>query len=313
MRTLNNAGHINELIFINSSVLVRLGDYDDYRIIYWDIVSDKMLKIIENNGANKKCYSLAISYPPVPQILVGGFANGTIKFWNASNGKLKRSLNNYEGSRGSKVTALAFTHSLFNDVLASGYENGIIQIWNTTTGHLFYTLDINEKHVWYISSLAFNKKNLLASASWDKTIKLWNIHAGKLLKTLIGHTGSVESVAFSNGIILASASWDNTIKLWNINTGALLNTLKGHSNAVQTVTFNQKDVLASGSYDKTIKLWDIYAGKLLETLTGHEGYISSLAFLEMEGWKLGMESYGNGSILASAGNGWYNNLKLWAN
>ena len=92
-----------------------------------------------------------------------------------------------------------------------------------------------------------------------------------------------------------------------------MNTLKGHSNAVQTVTFNQKDVLASGSYDKTIKLWDIYAGKLLETLTGHEGYISSLAFLEMEGWKLGMESYGNGSILASAGNGWYNNLKLWAN
>ncbi|MEH2075025.1 MAG: hypothetical protein V7K57_11625, partial [Nostoc sp.] len=63
----------------------------------------------------------------------------------------------------------------------------------------------------------------LASASADKTIKLWNRDTGKEISTLSGHSAEVFSVVFSpDGKTLASASADNTIKLWNLNLDDLL-------------------------------------------------------------------------------------------
>src|SRR5258707_1208742 len=61
---------------------------------------------------------------------------------------------------------------------------------------------------------------LLASTSWDKTIKHWDPHTGEHLRTLEGHSSSVDAVPFSpDGGLLASASEDKTIKLWDPYTG----------------------------------------------------------------------------------------------
>jgi hypothetical protein len=61
---------------------------------------------------------------------------------------------------------------------------------------------------------------VLASASYDKTIKLWDARTGQELRTLRGHTDIVTSVAFvADGQILASASTDGTVKLWDTRTG----------------------------------------------------------------------------------------------
>ena len=67
-------------------------------------------------------------------------------------------------------------------------------------------------------SVAFSKEGkTFASASQDKTIKLWNPETSKELATLKGHTDSVQSVAFSpDGKTLASASIDRTVKLWDV-------------------------------------------------------------------------------------------------
>ena len=71
--------------------------------------------------------------------------------------------------------------------------------------------------------------NLLASSSGDKTVKLWDVSIGRVIKTFWGHQAVVRSIAFSSdGQILASGSEDRTIKLWDIDTGQALKTLRGH-------------------------------------------------------------------------------------
>ena len=98
---------------------------------------------------------------------------------------------------------------------------------------------------------------IIASASEDKTVKLWNKN-GEFLRTLTGHNLRVLAVTFSpKGEIIASASADGNILLWH-KSGKLLKTLKAHSGGVLAVTLSSDGALiASASADKTVKLWSI--------------------------------------------------------
>jgi WD40 repeat protein len=72
----------------------------------------------------------------------------------------------------------------------------------------------------------FHDSTRLASASNDKTAKIWDASSGNCLQTLEGHSDSVLSVAFSHDSTrLASASNDKTVKIWNTSNGACLQTL----------------------------------------------------------------------------------------
>src|SRR5258708_5346377 len=103
----------------------------------------------------------------------------------------------------------------------------------------------------------------LASASWDKTIKLWDPHTGEHLRTLEGHSSEVTFVTFSpDGGPLASASWDKTIKLWDPFTGEHLRTLEGHSSEVTSMAFSTDGgALTSVSDDNTIIARDLHTTK----------------------------------------------------
>ncbi|KAL4983713.1 WD40-repeat-containing domain protein [Aspergillus falconensis] len=135
-----------------------------------------------------------------------------------------------------------------------------------------------EGHSGRVLCVAFSpNRQMLASSSSDKTVKLWDPTTGELLQTLEGHSGWVLSVAFSpNSQMLASSSNDKTIKLWDPTTGELLQTLEGHSGQVLFSPNGQ--MMASSSSDKTVNLWDPTTGKLLQTVEGHSGWVLSMAF-----------------------------------
>jgi WD domain, G-beta repeat len=137
-----------------------------------------------------------------------------------------------------------------------------------------------------ITSLA-SHAGLLASASEDKTIRLWNIVTQQTSQILRGHQGFVETVAFppGNSQILASGSRDRTIKIWDTWCGVspsahpVIHTLTDHTQAVNSVAFSPDGQrLASGSSDRTIKLWEMPTGQLLQTLTGHKLKVTAVTF-----------------------------------
>ncbi|KAK3305078.1 uncharacterized protein B0T15DRAFT_383696, partial [Chaetomium strumarium] len=94
----------------------------------------------------------------------------------------------------------------------------------------------------------------LASASYDKTVKIWDPTTGQCVATLEGHSGSVNSVAWSpDARRLASASSDETVKIWDPTTGQCVATLEGHRNSVNSVAWSpDASRLASASGDETV-------------------------------------------------------------
>jgi len=133
-------------------------------------------------------------------------------------------------------------------------------------------------HAYSVNAIAVSPNGkLIASASDDSTIKLWN-QDGTLVQSLSAHTNPINSISFNpDGQTFASASDDATIKLWNID-GTLLKTLQSHSARVTSVSFSPDGkLIASASDDSTIKLWN-QDGTLVQSLPTHTSPINSISF-----------------------------------
>ena len=97
------------------------------------------------------------------------------------------------------------------------------------------------------------------SASWDKSLRLWELSTGNTTRTFVGHTNDVLSVSFSaDNRQIVSGSRDRSIKLWNtLGDCKFTITDKGHTEWVSCVRFSpnpQNPVIVSAGWDKLVKV-----------------------------------------------------------
>ena len=154
-----------------------------------------------------------------------------------------------------------------------------------------------------VSTLAISPDgSLLASGSFDNTVKLWDIGAGILKHTLKGISKKVSSVAFSpDGKLIAGASWMlheeskgsshpyiGEVMIWNVQTGDLVKTLNWYSAPMWSLDFSPDgQTIAGGTglvrkedgkYYGQVILWDVQSGNLKQTLMAHSAPIWTVAF-----------------------------------
>ena len=137
-------------------------------------------------------------------------------------------------------------------------------------------------HSHFISEICMtNDSRFCFSASWDGSVRLWNIEQGKTVNQLIGHQKDVLSVALSaDDRQIITGGLDHQIKIWNTRSECKHTVNESqHTDAVSCVKFyhaSKPAICVTASWDKTIKVWDNLYMKLMHTFTGHKAQITSL-------------------------------------
>jgi WD40 repeat protein len=134
---------------------------------------------------------------------------------------------------------------------------GEIKIWNVegTAPKVVSTL---RGHTDAILSVAFSPDGAtIASASYDKLVKLWDVAAAKEIRTLKEHSDAVYTVAFSSdGKYVVSGAGDRTIKIWDPATGRRFMTISDPLDAVYAVAVHPSGgQLAAAGADRMIRVW----------------------------------------------------------
>ena len=142
-------------------------------------------------------------------------------------------------------------------------------------------------HTSRVTSVAWSPDGkLLASASFDKTVQVWNAVNGQHIRTCKGHLERVNAVAWSpDSTRIASASDDGTVHIWEASTAKLLYTYNEHVGQVNTVAWSpivsttpSSALIASAGTDRTVQVWNATSGQVSFVFRNHADAIHSIAW-----------------------------------
>lgn len=240
---------------------------DDRTIRIWDVASGTLLRTLDHDA---KISSIAVS--PEGQQIASGDLNGTIKLWNPSNGRLLKTIEGHEG-----VNSLSISPD--GNAFAASTSNSATTWWDIRSGQL---LQIFSGHLGaqYVSVSPMGDK--LASKSMsDKTIKLWDIASGRMLKTINFYGTFGEAVFSRDGRWLLDRN-NTTIQLWDTTTGTSLHTFEYKSGRKGWISFAlapDSSRLLTRFYDeKILNVWDTSTGRLIKNIEDAAGRYSKIVF-----------------------------------
>ncbi|KAJ3267947.1 Coatomer subunit beta' [Terramyces sp. JEL0728] len=166
------------------------------------------------------------------------------------------------------IRSIAVHHTL--PLVLTASDDTSIKLWDWERG--WKNIMKFDGHTHYVMQVVFNPKdsNTFASASMDRTVKVWSIGASVANYTLEGHKKGVNCVDYYDGAdkpYLVSGADDKTIKVWDYQNKTCVQTLEGHTHNVIRVCYHPTlPIIVTGSEDGTIRMWHANTYRLENTL-----------------------------------------------
>ena len=189
-------------------------------------------------------------------ICASASSDGTAKIWDLFSSSSSANANAY-GTPGSYADPL---HTGDTSTSKSKEKNG-------SNKYLLTPVSTLVGHSRGINDVAWSPDApMVATASDDKSLRLWDATTGDALVEFRGHDNFVFCTQIYQNL-LASGSFDETVKLWDVRSGECVSTLPVHSDPVTAVSFNRDGTcLVSASHDGLIRIWDVQTSECLKTI-----------------------------------------------
>jgi WD40 repeat protein len=237
----------------------------------WDARTGQLIRDLHQHTRGVWC----LAFSPEGRRLASASIDQTVKIWDVTSGQEALTL------RGHVADVRSVVFSPDGHRLYSGGHDGTVRVWDATPlGHQededCLTLP---GHGDEVNSVAFHPRDpaVVASASIDGTVTLWNTRTALPLHNLHDPDGSVRSLAFSpDGQLLATVGKGG--KIWDTNSGKLIKPLNDPLGGDLSVTFLPDGRrIASAGFGCVVRIWDLGTGKPIHRLPGHTWGILSLA------------------------------------
>ncbi|CAH0515651.1 unnamed protein product [Peronospora belbahrii] len=223
-------------------------------------------------------YVRAVCFSPDCTKLVAGMPQNTIRVWDIASNEEGPAMTGHE----SEIYSLDYV----NDLIVSGSGDRKVRLWDARNGQckkIFGNESGGPSDG--VTSVALSPDGrLLAAASLDKVVRIWETETAQLLDRLEGHSDSVYSIAFSpDGKNVISGSLDRNIMLWDVCAQGRTTTrprmlFQGHKDFVLSVAYTPDGRwLMSGSKDRSVVFWDPRSSRSVLTLTGYRNSVISVA------------------------------------
>ncbi len=215
----------------------------DGTIIVWDTATGEQVQVL---GSGEYA-QWVVRFSPDGRHLLAGGDDYTATLWDIQTGEKV-----HEFVTEGAIYALAFSSD--GKLAFSGNDAHFIQAWDTATGQEVSRIDASSS----IFALALTPDNRYAISA-GKTLGLYELATGKLVREYAGHSGSIFSMAVSpDGQSILSGGEDGTARLWDLETGEPVRVFSGQQGIVYGVVFTPDGKQAwIASADNSVMLWDV--------------------------------------------------------
>jgi U3 small nucleolar RNA-associated protein 13 len=255
-------------------------------------------------ASDTPAFKKPLNQPPL--FVISGSQDRTIKLWDISSQKDPATARARYTRRAHEkdINSIDIHHS--GDIFASASQDRLVKIWSVREGEVQGVLRGHKRGVWSVkfapktipavaNDTGKAEKDLILTASGDKSVKIWSLESFTCLRTFEGHTNSVlralwlnpRSTGNRDRVVpeVVSSAGDGLVKVWDVTTGELVCTLDNHEDKVWALAHRpDSNTILSGAGDGTVTFWSdstadtaaaasAAAEKLVEQTQSLENYV----------------------------------------